>query len=50
MSVLRKVDDMFVIINCDKTEALDELNSYNSKTHFTYESAVNRFFDFWTVS
>ena len=46
MSVLRKVDGMFVIIKCDKTGTHDKLNSYNSKTLFTHENAVNRF---WTV-
>ena len=31
MSVLRKVDDMCIIIKCDKTGALDEYNT--SKIH-----------------
>ena len=32
---------MFVMTKYDKTETLNELNTFNSKIHFTHESAVN---------
>ena len=38
---LRKVDDTFVITKYDKIETLDELNKFNCKVQFTYESATN---------
>lgn len=39
---LRNIDDMFVMTKYDKTETLNELNTFNSKIHFTHESAVNK--------
>ena len=33
---------MFVMTKYDKTETLNELNTFNSKIHFTHESAVNK--------
>ena len=47
MSVLRKVDVMCIIIKCDKTGTLDELNTYNSKIHFTHESTVTKTLQFF---
>ena len=38
---LRKVDDTFVITKYDKIETLHELNKFNRKVQFTYESATN---------
>ena len=38
---LRKVDDTFVITKYDKKETLDELNKFNCKVQFTYESTTN---------
>ena len=38
---LRKVDDTFVITKYDKRETLDELNKFNCKVQFTYESTTN---------
>ena len=38
---LRKVDDTFVITKYDKIETLDELNKFNCKVQFTYESATD---------
>ena len=38
---LRKVDDTFVMTKYDKIETLDELNKFNCKVQFTYESATN---------
>ena len=38
---LRKVDDTFVITKYDKIETLDELNKFNCKVQFTYESTTN---------
>ena len=38
---LRKVDDTFMITKYDKIEKLDELNKFNRKVQFTYESATN---------
>ena len=40
-SWLRKVDDTFVISKFDKIEILDELNKFNCKVQFTYESATD---------
>ena len=38
---LRKVDDTFVITKYDKLETLHELNKFNCKVQFTYESAAS---------
>ena len=38
---LRKVDDTFVITKYDKIETLHELNKFNCKLQFTYESVTN---------
>ena len=38
---LRKLDDTFVITNFDKIVILDELNKFNCKVQFTYESAID---------
>ena len=38
---LRKVDDTFVITKYDKLKTLHELNKFNCKVQFTYESAAN---------
>ena len=38
---LRKVNDTFVITKYDKRETLDELNKFNCKVQFTYESTTN---------
>ena len=38
---VRKVDDTFVITKYDKIETLNELNSFNNKIKFTYESPVD---------
>ena len=38
---LRKVGDTFVITKYDKIETLDELNKFNCKVQFTYESATD---------
>ena len=38
---LRNVDDTFVITKYDKRETLDELNKFNCKVQFTYESTTN---------
>ena len=38
---LRKVDDTFFITKYDKKETLDEVNKFNWKVQFTYESATN---------
>ena len=38
---LRKVDDTFVITKHDKIKTLHELNKFNCKVQFTYESAAN---------
>ena len=43
---LRKVDDTFVVTKYHKIEALHELNKFNCKVEFAYESATNnRLFD-----
>ena len=38
---LRKVDDTFVITKYDKLKTLHELNKFNCKVQFTYESAAS---------
>ena len=38
---LRKVDNTFVIIKYDSIETLHELNKFNWKVQFTYESTTN---------
>ena len=38
---LRKVDDTFEITKYDKIETLDELNKFNFKVQFTYESPTD---------
>ena len=38
---LRKVDDTFFITKYDKKETVDEINKFNCKVQFTYESATN---------
>ena len=38
---LRKVDDTFVVTKYSKIETLDELNKFNCKVQFTYESTTN---------
>ena len=35
------MDDTFVITKYDKRETLDELNKFNCKVQFTYESTTN---------
>ena len=37
----RKVDDTFVITKYDKIETINELNSFNNKIKFTYESPTD---------
>ena len=38
---VRKVEDTFVITKYNKIEILHELNKFNFKDQFTYESATN---------
>ena len=38
---LRKVDNTFVVTKYHKIEALQDLNKFNCKVEFTYESATN---------
>ena len=38
---LRKADNTFVITKYDKKETLHELNKFNCKVQFTYESVTN---------
>ena len=38
---LKKTDDTFVITKYDKIETPDELNKFNCKVYFTYESTAN---------
>ena len=37
---MRKVGDTFVITKYDKIETLEELNKFNGKVQFTYESST----------
>ena len=39
--LLRKADDTFVITKYDKIETLHELNEFNCKVQFIYESSTN---------
>ena len=43
---LRKVDDTFIITKYDKIKTLDELNKFNCKVQFTYESATDNTLSF----